>query len=236
MDRNYVADRHVVARFLSDQLSEEELQAFEEYMLAHPEVVHELESTARLKVGLHKLNETGELTRLLKPKAFFGDTPYTALAASVAILALGSFFIFRNVSHEPPTLAASVGVFVDRPEARLPIGHAYAILRTRGNSYDAEIELPAHSQAIELRVLPEVAAHPARYRATLARIADDDSLREMGTVGGLIPGQDGFVSLYVDSSKLMRGRYRLSLSGDAASDAVDAVSTFKLKFNQPVGR
>src|ERR1700733_14816380 len=162
MDRNYLNDRHVVARFLSDQLSQEELRAFEEYMLTHPEVVHELESTARLKVGLHKLEKTGELTALLKPKAFFLDMRYAALAASVAILALGSFFVFRNSSHELPTLAASMSGLVDRSGAQLPIGRVYAILRTRGNSYDAEIDLPTYSQAIELRVLPDFAAHPAR--------------------------------------------------------------------------
>jgi hypothetical protein len=233
MDRNYVSDRHVLARYLSDQLSEEELRAFEEYLLAHPEVVHELESTAQLKAGLHKLNETGELTTLLKPKVLSGNTRYMALAASVAICALGLFFVFRNSSHELPTLAASMGVLVDRSGARLPIGRAYAILRTRGNSYDAQIELPANSRALELRALPDIAVHPPRYRATLARIADDDSLSEVGSVGGLTPDQDGFVSLYVDSSKLTRGRYRLSIRGDAGTDAVDAVSTFKLKLNSP---
>jgi hypothetical protein len=102
-------------------------------------------------------------------------------------------------------------------------------VRTRGNSYDAQIDLPDYPQAIELRVLPDIAAHPARYRATLARIADDDSSSEVGAVAGLIPDQDGFVLLYCDSSKLTRGRYRLSLGGDAGTDAVDSLSTFKLR-------
>jgi len=235
MDRNYVADRHVVARFLSDQLSEDELRAFEEYMLAHPEIVHELESTARLKVGLHKLNETGELATLLKPKPFLADARYTALAASVAIVALGLFFFVRYVSHESPILAASVGALMDRSGILPAIAHTYVILRTRGESYDAEIELQPDSRAIELRVLPEFAAHPPRYRATVARVADDDSLREVGTVSGLLPGADGFVSLYLDSSKLVRGRYRLDLRGDVGTDAADAVSTFKIKLIPPSG-
>jgi hypothetical protein len=69
----------------------------------------------------------------------------------------------------------------------------------------------------------------------LARIADDDSLRAVGSMGGLIPGEDGFVSLYVDSSKLTRGRYQLALRGDAGTDAADAVSTFKIKLTPDSG-
>ena len=235
MDRSYVNDRHVVARFLAGQLSEEESRSFEEYMLAHPEVVHELESTARLKVGLHRLDEAGELTALLKPKTPMGDMRYVALAASVAILALGLFFVFRNSPHQLPTLAASLGGLVSPSGVTLRTGRAYAILRTRGSTYDAQIELPASPQAIELRVSPDLTAHPARYRVTLARIADDDSLSDVGTVGGLIPDPAGFVSVYVDSSKLTHGRYRLFLRGDAGTDAVDSVSLFTLKLSPAPG-
>ena len=234
MDRQYVDDHHVVARFLSGQLSEDESREFEEYMLANPEIVHDLECTARLKVGLHVLKETGELDSLLKPKTFFRDARY-ALAASVAILALCTLFYFRGGAPQTPKLFASVRSLVDPVGHLLPMAHTYAILRTRGNTYDAFVELPANPQAIELRVLPENAAHPPRYRVSLARFADDDSLTTVGSVAGLIPNASGFVSVYFDSSKLMRGRYQLTISGDVGTDVPDGMSIFRIKLIPPAG-
>jgi len=233
MDRNYIDNRHVLARYLADKLSEDELRGFEEHMTAHPEIVKELEAAARLKVGLHKLNATGELNDLLKSKAWFRDTRYLAMAASITLIALGVTFWFGRGTFEAPKLVASLTALVDRSGNPLRIANTYAILRTRGTSYDAEIELPSIPQAIELRVLPEVEAHPARYRVAIARIADDDSLTSVGTVGSLTTGDDGFVVLYFDSSQLTRGRYQLTIGGDSNTDAANAVSTFKIKLIPP---
>ena len=234
MDRQYVDDHHVVARFLSGQLSADESREFEKYMLAHPEIVHDLESTARLKVGLHVLKETGELDGLLKPKAFFHSARY-ALAASAAVLALGALFYFRGGAPHSPKLFASVNSLVDPGGHLLPRARTYAVLRTRGADYDALVELPVTPQGVELRVLPENAAHPARYRVSLARIADDDSLTTIDSVAALIPNETGFVSVYFDSSKLALGRYQLTIRGDVGTDAPDAVSLFRIKLIPPTG-
>jgi hypothetical protein len=235
VDRQYVDDHHVVARFLSGQLSEEESRDFEAFMLSNPEVVHDLESTARLKVGLYVLKEKGELDSLLKPKPFFRDARY-ALAASAAILAICALFYFRGGTPQTPKLFPSTGALIDRAGHLLPVGRTYAILRTRGTDYDALVELPATPQAIELRVLPENSAHPARYRVSLARVGDDDSLDRVGSVAGLVPNTSGFVSVYFDSSKLMRGRYQLTISGDVGTDGSDTVSLFKVKLIPPTAK
>jgi hypothetical protein len=136
---------------------------------------------------------------------------------------------FAQGAFETPKLVASLSALVDRAGKPLPVANSYAILRTRGVSYDAEIELPSTPQAIELRVLPEVEAHPAHYRVAIARVADDDSLSSVGTIDGLVPADDGFVALYFDSSQLTRGRYQLTISGDADTDAAGTVSSFKVK-------
>jgi hypothetical protein len=234
VDHQYIADHHVLARFLSGQLSEDETREFEEYMLANPGVVHDLEATARVKVGLHVLKERHELDELMKPNAFYRNTRY-ALAASVALLALCAFFYFRGGASQTPKFFASMSAVVDPVGHLLPLAQTYAILRTRGNDYDALVELPSTPNAIELRILPETVAHPARYRVSLARIADDDSLHKVGSVAGLIPNASGFVSVYFDSSKLTRGRYQLTISGDAGTDGLDAVSLFSIKLIPPTG-
>jgi hypothetical protein len=234
LNRQYLDDHHVVARFLSGQLTEDESREFEEYMTANPDVVHDLEATARLKVGLHVLKETGELDSLLRPKSFFRDTRY-ALAASAALLALCALFYFRGGAPPTPKLFASMSALVDPRGHLLPLARTYAILRTRGNGYDALVELPATPQGIELRLLPENSAHPARYRVSLARVADDDSLTTVGSVAGLTPSANGFVCVYFDSSKLTRGRYQLTIRGDVGTDAPDAVSLFRIKLIPPTG-
>jgi hypothetical protein len=234
VNRQYVDDHHVVARFLAGQLSEDESREFEEYMLANPEIVRDLEATARLKVGLHVLKDKGELGSLLKPKPFYRDTRY-ALAASVAVLALCALFYFRGGAPQTPRLLASMSSLVDSAGHLLPLAHTYAILRTRGTDYDALVELPAAPQAIELRLLPEKPAHPARYQVSLARVADDDSLDKVGSVAGLIPGADGFVSVYFDSSRLTRGRYQLTIRGDVGTDPPESMSLFRIKLIPPTG-
>ena len=232
MNRQYLEDHHVIARFLAGQLTEDESREFEEYMIANPEIVHDLESTARLKVGLHVLKDRGELEGVVKSKAVFRDARY-ALAASVAILAVCALLYFRGGAPQAPHLLASMSTLVDRAGHLMPLARTYAILRTRGTDYDALVELPATPQAIELRVLPENSAHPARYRVSLARVADDDSLSTVGSVAGLAPDGNGFVSVYFDSSKLTRGRYQLTVRGDVGTDAADAVSLFKIKLIPP---
>jgi len=229
MDRNYIDNHHVVARYLADQLSEDERRAFEEHFIANPEMVKEIEAAARVKVGLHKLRETGELESVLKPIAWFRNSRYLALAASIIVVALGVTLWFGRSAFEPPTLVASVSKLVDGAGKPLAIANSYAILRTRGFSYDADIELPVAAQAIELRVLPEVVANPARYRVAVARIGDDGSLTAVGAIKGLTPADDDFVTLYFDSERLSVGRYQLTISGDADTDAASAVSTFRIR-------
>ena len=47
MDRKFIDDHHIVARYLADQLPDTLREEFEAYYLEHPEVVQELEATAR---------------------------------------------------------------------------------------------------------------------------------------------------------------------------------------------
>jgi hypothetical protein len=234
MDRNYIDNHHVVARYLADQLSEDELREFEDQLVSDPAILKELEVAARLKAGLHKLDKSGELATLLKPKAWFRDTRLLAMAASITVIAVGVVLWFDRGAVQVPRLVASVHALVDRAGKPLPIANTYAVLRTRGPAYDAEIELPPAAQAIELRVLPEVEAHPAHYRVAIARIADDDSLSSVGTIAGLMPSDDGFVALYFDSSSFTRGRYQLTISGDTDTDAASAISFFKIKLTPAV--
>jgi hypothetical protein len=65
MDRNYIDEQHVIARYLADQLTEPERDAFESYMDQDPDVIRDMEATARFKVALAILRERGLLDQWL---------------------------------------------------------------------------------------------------------------------------------------------------------------------------
>jgi hypothetical protein len=228
MDRQYIDDRHVVARYLADQLADDERQAFEAYYLEHPEILQELEATARFKIGLMQLRDAGKIGALLEPQPWYRRTRYLAAVAAAAAVVIGVLtFNARNPAPRP-LLIASADALVEQFGSSIRIAGTYTIMRVRGSAYDADIELPASPQIIALRVLPEVVAEPPRYRVTLASIADDESVHEIASVAHLQPDSDDHVLLFLNSEGLQRGRYQLSLSGDAGTSTAATTSTFSL--------
>jgi hypothetical protein len=226
MDRRYIDDNHVVARYLADRLTDEERDAFEAYYLEHPDVVQELEAAARFKVGLMRLRDSGELTSMLRPAPRRKTWQYLAAAAAVAAVAIGALLLVRGPQTQP-LLAASVEA-LHRTSGALPeIASTHAILRTRGSAVDAEIPLPPAGEVIELLVLPEFTAE--RYRVRLFRMSADDSLQSVAELGGLAPAPDTFVPVFVDGSRLRPGQYRLAIVGDSDTDARDKESAFILR-------
>jgi hypothetical protein len=215
MNRKHIYDNHVIERYLADQLDDTEREAFEAYYLQHPEVVSDMESVARLKVGLADLRDRNELTPLLQSQR--PPSRLLAIAAVVALLAIGVLAYFVMPRTQQPVLVAATSS---------PIAATYDILRMRGAADDAQIELPASPQAIGLRVLPETEA--ATYTMTLLRIADDGNPQQLASLSPLTADTDGFVIAYLNSGELSQGRYQLVLRGDVNADAASAESRFTL--------
>jgi hypothetical protein len=101
---------------------------------------------------------------------------------------------------------------------------SYEVLRVRGETFDAVIELPAKPGAIEVRVAPEFEA--AKYRVQLAAEVDGER-QPLAALAGLAAGSDGSLLMYVGSNALRPGAYRLSIERDPA-DAAGPSSTFRL--------
>jgi hypothetical protein len=158
------------------------------------------------------------------------------LAIVFAVTAL-AIAVFLLVQHAPGTQSLMAA---DIETLRTTKGHApeivsrAEILRTRGSAVDAEIPLPAAGEAIEVRVLPEFAARPARYRVRLFRMSADDSLQNVAELSGLAPAPDYFVTFYIEGALLRPGQYRLAITGDPDTDARDKESAFMLRMvNDP---
>jgi hypothetical protein len=223
-DKKSVDDQELVARYLADQLSQAERDSFEAYYLEHPEVLQELNRTAKFKAGLMDLQQSGELARLISQPARRTHRLAMALAAAGAFVILGAgVWWARHVAQ--PMLAASAAALTPRFAAHLPVIDSYELQRTRTSSYDATIELPNTPAAIELRIRPSVRAVPARYRVTLAPLTESSG--EFAELGALDPASDGFVTIYLDGSKLSPTIYEIKLVGEGANDgAANEASVF----------
>jgi len=150
-----------------------------------------------------------------------------AIAASVAAVAIG-VGLWRDVRvPDGAVLVASARYLVDQSGQPLAKGAVYAVMRTRATDHDAVITLPAQPEALELRVLPESTA--SAYDATLSRAGPSGAVVEVATVSDLQVRQDGFVNLYVDSSKLEPGLYVLGLSASQGQASEISTSSFRLK-------
>jgi len=180
-----------------------------------------------------KLQETGELTQLMQRERR-PRWHYVAAAATIAALAIGTFLLIDRTPASHPVLAASIDALHATDGAPPTLTGQYAILRTRGSAVDAEIELPPAGQALELRVLPEFAARPERYRVQLFRMSADDSMQSVAELGGLAPDADTFVPVFVDAARMEAGQYRLTIAGDPDTDAHDKESAFILRMRRAV--
>lgn len=229
MDRKYIDDHHVVARYLADQLPDREREAFESCYLEDPDVVRELEAAARFKVGLMQLRDAGELEGLMQQRSPLTRALRFAAAAAVIVAAIGIAFVSMRSPSAPSMLAASSAAFVDRRGELLPVGSTHTILHARGSYYDAEIDLPAPPATTELRLFPEVEADPPRYRIALSSISGDGKPKPVGEIGALAATVDGSVRVFLNGERMESGTYQLVLSGDSSTSAAGEASTFLIR-------
>jgi hypothetical protein len=203
-------------RYLANQLTFEERVAFESALHEDPGLLADVEATARLKVGLARLREKGELEALLQdtPRGSLGK--WLPLAAGLAALTIG-VMVWQPAPRPAPTLLTrSAG-------HSLPVLASVAVFRKRSGGPDAVAALPGSAGALELRVLPTNPAASSRYGLQLAGI---------GSIDDLTPAADGFVTAYVDVSHLSPGQYRLTLSVTSSSGKSFPFETFDVELTR----
>jgi hypothetical protein len=207
-----VDERDLVARYLADRLSDAERTSFEAYYVDRPEVLAELNRTAKLKSGLMDLQQSGELATLIERRRWQHSRLW-GLAASFVVV-MGAALWLTLQSSPRPLAAASLNGLGHRFQTMLPLEASYHLERTRASSYDASIQLPSNAGAIELRVKPEV-VYP-HYRMTLQPVGSEGTLGKRVTLAGLSPGSDGLISLYLNGSELSPAVYELKIASDVA--------------------
>lgn len=238
MDRDYIDQHHLVARYLADELADTEREAFESYFLAHPEIMRELEAAARFKVGLAQLRDAGALQAVMEGKRWFARPRVWAAAAAAAVLMAAVLFTATQPPAQP-LLAHSASTFVDRFGTPLSVAETYTILSKRG-SVEIDVELPRDAHSIELQVLPELDPPAARYRIRLSAVSAAGVSTEIATLSGLVANNEGFIPVFLNAQAVQPGRYALVLSADEGADSAQNESkdeiTFWLRMRQAGAR
>ena len=222
MDRKQIEAEHIVARYLADQLSPEEAEAFETYYTQHPSMVREIEYTLRLKEGLATLRDRQQLDGLMKARRWRWALPLS-IAAAVAGAALGTWTWYGSPgAAAPPVAAGTLEALLDSGPP-LPLAGKYMLVRVRGAEPTLlEIPLPAEHSAVELQVLPAGGAAAAPYRLVIETHPADGKAKPVAEVTGLVPGSDGLVATWLDSKRIQRGQYTVELASEAGETAAPA--------------
>jgi hypothetical protein len=215
MDRKQIEAEHIVERYLADQLSPPEAEAFEAYYLDHPNMVREIEQALRLKEGLATLRDRGQLEELMNaPGSWRRWSTPLSIAAAVAVAVVGGWAWLGSTAGSP--VAATLDELVADAGTPLPLGGKYLLVRTRGADGALQIPFPADRSALELQMLPSAGAEGAPYSVTLATA--NGQPREVGEAKALSIGPDGLVTAVLDSGSLEPGRYTVELASEQ-SDA-----------------
>jgi anti-sigma factor RsiW len=219
MDARQLAERQIVERYLADQLTEEEAQAFEAYTEAHPEIVREIETIARMKSGLTVLRRRGELDALLGrsvPKWYRRPAILVTLAASVAAVA---FLIAQTgrVDRGNAYLAATLQQLAEATGGESTVSSRILLSRLRGITPSA-LSVPPGASAVEVTL--QVSAPPgSAHDVGLLRITDG-SAGLMATLDDVTADTEGNIAIFVSANALVEGSYlfRVSTEGREPQD------------------
>jgi len=210
MDRKQIEDEHIVARYLADQLSPAEVDAFEAYYLEHPSMIRDIEQALRLKEGLATLRDRQQLDALMRARRWRWALPLSIAAA--VMMALAGVLAWQGGHRGTPPVAATIQELIGDAKTPLPIGGKYLLVRMRGTEPALQIPLPASRSALELQMLPASGTAGAPYQVEVENVDTDGRSTLLGRIRGLTPGEDGLVSAVVDSGNLQAGRYVVLLT------------------------
>ena len=215
MDRQRIAEDHIVARYLAGQLSAADAAAFETHYAEDPDIVRDMDRALRLKEGLAVLKERGELDSLISasgstPRGWTPSwKPAFALAAGLAAVIVGVLLWVSQATVGP--IAGTLPAFTEHAGQPLRVAFTQVLVRTRGSEGPIQVALPATRSAIELRIFPSSRPQDSGFHLMLGQLDAANAVAPLGDVRARASVEDGFVTAYLDSGKLSRGRYVIDL-------------------------
>lgn len=222
IDDKAFAEQNWIARYLGGRLSDAEAELFEQHWARNPALIHEIEMQARLQDGFASLQARGELERAVQ-RSWWGDRfRLMALAAALAVIGVSSW-LWMAAQQSMPSLVAATRL--DALPAALgrsvSLDNTYHLLRLRSAAAGLTLRLPPAPSPLQLRVLPETLAATGAYRIGITQLDAAGAAIRSITVEGAQVASDGFLDLYLDSSTLQPGRYRVSINPVGDGIALD---------------
>jgi hypothetical protein len=198
-----------VERYVAGRMDEEEERKFEELILAQPDIAAEVDAHRRIKAGLERLEEHGELQELLGRPVRPNYVKY-ALAASVLVAIVATAVFWRSSSDATaPTLATSLAELYG-VDANPGISGTYLLASHRSRAEETVITAIRGAGAIRLQAVAD-ATNATAFAVSLARIAGNSPTSLAQSV--LSRNADrGMVEIFLDPGSLGAGRYRLRLT------------------------
>lgn len=193
-------------RYFAGRMAEAEEEAFELRMLENPEIAQEAEAMQRMRLGLKTLQAQSQIEPLTRAQPVWFSPVSLAAAASVLIIVLASLFYVARITQPVAVLAASGSASA-----------TYLVAQRRGMSNEVIIQLTQPPAAVQLDVLPTSESATKQYDVSLS-----EGNRSLGQI--TVPaGPQGFVSVFLDTTRLKAGRYVLTLTTPAGSTAYTLV-------------
>jgi hypothetical protein len=210
-----------IARYLAGRLSASETREFEAQFSQSPDIVQEMEETARFQEGLAALRERGELKALVQSQPSWRRRwVQFGVAASLGILVVGGALWVGLTQSMEPVIGASPAVFRASSGVSLSVSATYRFITSRdAKSTALQIVLPATPAALEFMVLPENRPEGATYKATLSSVPAIGDTTAVGILDSLQADSDGFIRIFADSARLASGAYELVVGPESASSA-----------------
>ena len=218
MDKAYIDEKHVIERYLQGKLAEDELSAFEIYMLDHPEIVDDVEYARGMQDALIGVKDelyanTPSPTLTQPPSGFWLGRQY-ALAATVlfAITLTISGLLYQRIG----------GLNDEIAELRRPVAVTDEIWLEPVRGGRERIVERSEGTALVLRV--DVGAASADSYTAELRGEGTDFFWERSQIR---PDDERSIRFVV--SGLPSGNYRLAVSADDGVTAPFAEYRFLLQ-------
>ncbi|MGQ0430765.1 MAG: hypothetical protein ACT4UQ_12605, partial [Gammaproteobacteria bacterium] len=175
-------EAELIRRYLAGSLSQKELEMVETRIVEETEFRNEVELTQALRDGLRELQTRGEIAPLLSPRRRFWLDPRAALAASLAVVALGvASFLFFQRSDEAP---------LELPTETL------RFLATRGAPAAADATWTRAHVSVRLELRFDVGLDPAAaYAVRIERMTDGIAVRTLESTAMVSPEGEAILTI-----------------------------------------
>lgn len=217
-----------IERYVAGRMDEKEERQFKELILAQPDIAAEVDAHQRIKAGLERLEERGELQKLLGRPAQPNYLKY-ALAASVliALVVVASLWQSSSVST-PPMVAASLQELYGA-ESNRGMSGTYLLASNRERGDETVIVVTRGAGALRLQVVPEM-PEATSFSVSLVRVSGDSETTLARSVMSR-DGDRGVVEIFIDPETPGAGEYRLSLTSQGVAPATTDTYPFVLSFD-----